>query len=96
VWRTADPRVVFPRYVFGSGYWELQRHAYVFCAQTEVDGTHPVILDAMPAGNCVLVNDHQPNTQTVGDAALPTAVREGTGPWLSPDSLLDRDRVVPA
>jgi glycosyltransferase involved in cell wall biosynthesis len=68
VWRTADPRVVFPGYVFGRGYWELQRHAYLFCAPTEVGGTHPVILEAMAAGNCVLVNDHRPNAETVGDA----------------------------
>jgi glycosyltransferase involved in cell wall biosynthesis len=70
VWRTADPRVVFPGYVFGRGYWELQRHAYLFCAPTEVGGTHPVILEAMAAGNCVLVNDHPPNAETVGDAGI--------------------------
>jgi glycosyltransferase involved in cell wall biosynthesis len=70
VMRSADPRVVFPGYVFGRGYWELQRHAYVFCAPTEVGGTHPVILEAMAAGNCVLVNDHRPNAETVGDAGI--------------------------
>jgi glycosyltransferase involved in cell wall biosynthesis len=70
VWRAADPRVVFPGYVFGQGYWELQRHAYLFCAPTEVGGTHPVILEAMAAGNCVLVNDHRPNAETVGDAGI--------------------------
>jgi glycosyltransferase involved in cell wall biosynthesis len=70
VWRSADPRVVFPGYVFGRGYWELQRHAYLFCAPTEVGGTHPVILEAMAAGNCVLVNDHPPNVETVGDAGV--------------------------
>jgi len=70
VWRSADPRVVFPGYVFGRGYWELQRHAYLFCAPTEVGGTHPVILEAMAAGNCVLVNDHPPNAETVGDAGV--------------------------
>jgi glycosyltransferase involved in cell wall biosynthesis len=70
VWRTADPRVVFPGYIFGAGYWELQRHAYIFCAPTEVGGTHPVILEAMAAGNCVLVNDHKPNAETVGDAGI--------------------------
>jgi glycosyltransferase involved in cell wall biosynthesis len=70
VWRSADPRVVFPGYVFGRGYWELQRHAYAFCAPTEVGGTHPVILEAMAAGNCVLVNDHRPNAETVGDAGI--------------------------
>jgi glycosyltransferase involved in cell wall biosynthesis len=70
VWRSADPRVVFPGYVFGRGYWELQHHAYLFCAPTEVGGTHPVILEAMAAGNCVLVNDHRPNAETVGDAGI--------------------------
>jgi glycosyltransferase involved in cell wall biosynthesis len=79
VWRTADPRVVFPGYVFGSGYWELQRHAYLFCAPTEVGGTHPVILEAMAAGNCVLVNDHRPNAETVGDAGIYFSGRDGAG-----------------
>ncbi len=27
-----------------------------------------MILEAMAAGNCVLVNDHPPNAETVGDA----------------------------
>jgi glycosyltransferase involved in cell wall biosynthesis len=77
VWRSADPRVVFPGYVFGRGYWELQRHAYLFCAPTEVGGTHPVILEAMAAGNCVLVNDHRPNAETVGDAGIYFSGRRG-------------------
>jgi glycosyltransferase involved in cell wall biosynthesis len=72
-----DPRVVFPGYVFGRSYWELQRHAYLFCAPTEVGGTHPVILEAMAAGNCVLVNDHAPNAETVGDAGFYFSGREG-------------------
>jgi glycosyltransferase involved in cell wall biosynthesis len=29
-----------------------------------------VILDAMAASNCVLVNDHPPNAETAGDAGL--------------------------
>ena len=70
VMRDGDPRVVFPGYVFGREYWELQRHAYLFVAPTEVGGTHPVILEALAAGNCVLVNDHPPNVETVGDAGL--------------------------
>jgi glycosyltransferase involved in cell wall biosynthesis len=60
--------VIFPGYVFGRGYWELQRNAYLFCAPTEVGGTHPVILEALAAGNCVLVNDWKPNAETVGEA----------------------------
>ena len=75
--RKGDPRVIFPGYVFGRAYWELQRHAYVFCAPTEVGGTHPVILEALAAGNCVLVNDHAPNVETVGDAGLTFSGAEG-------------------
>ena len=77
VHRAGDPRVVFPGYVFGPGYWELQRNAYAFCAPTEVGGTHPVILEALAAGNCVIVNDHAPNVETVGDAGLTFSGREG-------------------
>jgi glycosyltransferase involved in cell wall biosynthesis len=49
----------------------------VFCAPTEVGGTHPVILEALAAGNCVLVNDHAPNVETVGDAGLTFSGKEG-------------------
>ena len=69
--------MIFPGYVFGRGYWELQRNAYLFCAPTEVGGTHPVILEALAAGNCVLVNDHPPNAETVGDAGVYFSGREG-------------------
>ena len=77
VHRKGDPRVVFPGYIFGQGYWELQKHAYAFVAPTEVGGTHPVILEALAAGNCVLVNDHAPNVETVGDAGLTFSGAEG-------------------
>ena len=73
----ADPRVVFPGYVFGPAYWELQRNAYLFCAPTEVGGTHPVILESLVAGNCVLVNDYRPNAETVGDAGVYFSGTEG-------------------
>jgi glycosyltransferase involved in cell wall biosynthesis len=75
--RAGDPRVVFPGYIFGAGYWELQRNAYAFIAPTEVGGTHPVILEALAAGNCVLVNDHAPNVETVGNAGLTFSGAEG-------------------
>lgn len=77
VQRAGDPRVVFPGYVFGDGYWQLQRNAYAFCAPTEVGGTHPVILEAMAAGNCVIVNDHPPNLETIGEAGLTFSGAEG-------------------
>jgi len=87
--RAADPRVIFPGYVFGPGYWELQRNAYLFCAPTEVGGTHPVILEALAAGNCVLVNDYRPNAETVGDAGVYFSGDEGV-----PDIARQLERLI--
>jgi glycosyltransferase involved in cell wall biosynthesis len=95
--RKGDPRVVFPGYVFGRGYWELQRHAYLFCAPTEVGGTHPVILEALAAGNCVLVNDHAPNVETVGQAGVTFSGREGvTSLQTQLERLFDHPNMVAA
>src|SRR6185503_4031384 len=95
--RKGDPRVIFPGYVFGRGYWELQRHAYVFCAPTEVGGTHPVILEALAAGNCVLVNDHAPNVETVGDAGVTFSGVEGVSSLAAQlGRLLDQPKIVEA
>src|SRR5258708_35074368 len=80
----ADPRVAFPGSVFGRGYWEPHRHAYLFCAPTEVGGTPPVILEAMAAANCVLVNDPRPNAETVGDAGVYFSGRAGDGALQGP------------
>ncbi|MDO9409283.1 glycosyltransferase [Patulibacter sp.] len=77
VHRGADPRVLFPGYVFGRGYWELQKHAYLSVVPTEVGGTHPVILEAMAAGTAVLVNDHAPNVETIGLAGHTFSGAEG-------------------
>ncbi len=97
--RAADPRVIFPGYVFGRGYWELQRNAYLFCAPTEVGGTHPVILEALVAGNCVLVNDYEPNAETVGEAGVyfsgERGVPESDGAARAPDHRPRPRRVLP-
>jgi glycosyltransferase involved in cell wall biosynthesis len=72
-----DGRVLFPGYQFGDAYCELLRNAAVFVAPTEVGGTHPVIVEAMAAGACVLVNDHRPNVETVGEAGVSYQGKEG-------------------
>jgi glycosyltransferase involved in cell wall biosynthesis len=77
VQRAADPRVVFPGYVFGPGYWELQKNAYLLCVPTEVGGTHPILLEGLAAGNCILVNDYRPNAETVGEAGVYFSGTEG-------------------
>ena len=89
--------MIFPGYIFGRGYWELQHHAYIFCAPTEVGGTHPVILEALAAGNCVLVNDHAPNVETVGDAGVTFSGAEGVSSLAAQlGRLLDEPDIVEA
>lgn len=65
----AGPDVRMPGYVFGDGYRELVHRCGVMCVPTEVGGTHPVIVEAMAAGAALLVSDHAPNLEVVGDAA---------------------------
>jgi glycosyltransferase involved in cell wall biosynthesis len=65
----AGPSVRFPGYVFGSGYAQLVHRAGLMCVPTEVGGTHPVIVEAMAAGASLIVSDHPPNLETVGEAA---------------------------
>ncbi len=63
-------RVIFTGYLFGDAYRELARHCAVFAIPTEVGGTHPVLVEAMAAGGCVVVNDHRPNMEVLGDAGV--------------------------
>lgn len=66
----AEPNVIFTGYLFGEGYRQLSMNSYVFAVPTVVGGTHPVIVEALAAGNCVLVSDHPPNLETIGDAGV--------------------------
>ena len=74
---TSDERVVFAGYQFGGAYRELLRNAAVVAVPTGVGGTHPVLLEAMAAGACIVVNDHAPNLETIGDAGASYGGKEG-------------------
>lgn len=67
---TRDSRVVFTGGVYGEGYEQLQRNAYVFVLPDEVGGTHPALVEAMGFGNCVLVNDTPSNLEVIGDSGF--------------------------
>jgi glycosyltransferase involved in cell wall biosynthesis len=67
---TTDPRVRFPGAIYGTGYRELQSHALVYVHATEVGGTHPALIEAMGAGNCVIVYDTPENREVVADCGL--------------------------
>jgi glycosyltransferase involved in cell wall biosynthesis len=73
----ANDRVLLPGYVFGDGYAELVNNCGVMCAPTEVGGTHPVIVEAMAAGAPLIVSDHEPNLEVVGDAAATFSLAAG-------------------
>lgn len=67
---TRDPRIVFTGYVFGSGYKELQSHAFCYVHATSVGGTHPALIESMGFGNCVIVNGTPENREVVGDGGI--------------------------
>lgn len=74
----AGDDVLFPGYVFGDGYAELMNNCGVMCAPTEVGGTHPVIVEAMAAGAPLVVSDHEPNLEVVGDTAATFSLAAGS------------------
>jgi acetylglutamate kinase len=67
---TTDPRVVTPGSIYGDGYHELQSHCLAYVHATEVGGTHPALIEAMGAGNCVLAYDTPENREVVGDCGM--------------------------
>lgn len=73
----AARRVIFTGYLFGDGYRQLLHHAYLFVLASGVGGTHPALIEAMAAGNCVVANNHAPNLEALGDAGLSYEGRTG-------------------
>ena len=67
---TKDRRVIFPGALYGEPYRALRANAYVYVNAMEVGGTHPAILEAMGAGNCVLVSDIAYNAEAVAEAGV--------------------------
>jgi glycosyltransferase involved in cell wall biosynthesis len=74
---TQDSRIIFTGGVYGIGYAQLQRNAYLFVLPDEVGGTHPALVEAMGFGNCVLVNDRPSNLEVIADAGFSYCGKEG-------------------
>lgn len=74
---SAGPGVLFPGYIFGDGYWELNSHAAAYVFPSQASGMHPALLEALACGNCVIVADTPTNVETVGGAALRYDHRRG-------------------
>jgi glycosyltransferase involved in cell wall biosynthesis len=67
---TPDPRVRFTGAIYGTGYRELQSHAFAYIQATEVGGTHPALIEGMGAGNCVIAKDTPEHHEVLGDSGL--------------------------
>jgi glycosyltransferase involved in cell wall biosynthesis len=67
---TGNPRIIFAGYQYGDVYRELLSNAYVYIQATEVGGTHPALVEAMGAGNCVLANDVPEHREVLRDAGF--------------------------
>ncbi len=74
---TKDPDIIFTGYVFGHGYRQLTSRAYLTVVSSEVGGTHPVLLEAMGFGNCVVVNDTPASLEVIGQSGLSYPGQEG-------------------
>lgn len=66
----ADERVLFPGAIYGDDYLALRSHAYAWVQSTEVGGTHPALLEAMGAGNCILAKKTPEHYEVLEDAGL--------------------------
>jgi glycosyltransferase involved in cell wall biosynthesis len=66
----AAPGTVFTGYQFGAAYQPLTAHAAVFVLSATVGGTHPVLVEQMAAGRCVLARDTESNREVLGDTGL--------------------------
>ena len=67
---TRDPRILFTGAIYGTGYRELQSHAYAYIQATEVGGTHPALIEAMGTRNCVIAKDTPEHREVLGDCGL--------------------------
>ena len=68
--RLAGRGVVFTGPVYGRGYWWLQQHAGAYICASEVGGTHPGLVEALAASNCVLYLDAPENHEVVAEAGV--------------------------
>jgi glycosyltransferase involved in cell wall biosynthesis len=66
----APSGTVFTGFQFGTAYQQLSTHARLFVLAATVGGTHPVLVEQMAAGNCILARETESNHEVLGDAGL--------------------------
>lgn len=78
----AERNVIFPGYVFGDDYWELNCNAFAYVFTSGAAGTHPALLEAMACGNCVIAQETATNREVAGSSALYYDGRAGSSDLL--------------
>ncbi len=66
----APANAIFTGYRFGAAYQQLTANAGLYVLGATVGGTHPVLVEQMAAGNCVLARDTDSDREVLGDAGL--------------------------
>ncbi len=68
--KMSDERVKFLGYVYGNEYTTLNKHTFCYVSASLIEGTSPALVNAMGAGNCILVNGIAENIETLGGTGL--------------------------
>ena len=70
VTKTADPRIVFPGFMYGADVHTLMREAYAYIQPSDLEGLSPAVLESMGLGTPVICSDIRENLFVVGDTAI--------------------------
>lgn len=62
----AGDRAIFTGFVFGQPFKELLQHCSLYVQPSDIEGTSPVLLNAMALGRCVVVNGIPENLAVIG------------------------------
>ncbi|NWF76498.1 MAG: DUF1972 domain-containing protein [Nitrospirae bacterium] len=89
---TKNQNIIFTGYLFGDQYKELLSNAYFYIQATEVGGTHPALIEAMGAGNCVLANDVTEHREVLGEAGFYYKGKEEMKEMIQ--FLIDNEKIV--
>jgi len=60
--------IIFTGFLFGKGYRQLSTNCYLFILSSEVGGTHPVLVEQMSLGNCIIASDTESNREVLQEA----------------------------
>jgi len=66
----APANAIFTGYQFGSAYHQPSAHADLYVLAAGVEGTHPVLVEQMAAGNAILARETASNYEVLDDAGL--------------------------